>query len=388
MGGGSTSAVRLLDPFAEPASIQRLWEPLAVACRSSYFLSWPWVENWLATLPPTTALELLVVEQGGEALAAGFIGRRTMVRSRVLPTRARFLNATGHLAIDEICLEHNAFLARNGLGLRQLADALPGAWDELFLGAMDVAPESESSQPAWPSRLQVRGTRPCYVVDLNKVRAAKGSDYLSLLGGDLRSQIRRSYKLYLERGAITAEVATEPAQARAFYEEMVALHQKTWKQRGHPGAFALPYFRRFHERLIDVRLGAGDIQLMRIRAGDTTLGVLYNFVWNGEVLFYQSGVTYESDNRLKPGLVCHAEAVKLNAGRGAKTYDFLAGDARYKRGLSTDVRTMSWLTVQRPRVRFLVEDLVRLAAKAWRPPVAAAPVASTPTPPTSTSTSK
>lgn len=375
MGGSSVSAVRLLDPFAERALVQELWEPLAEACRSSYFLSWPWVENWLATLPPTTALQLLVVGHGSDVIAAGFVGRRTMVRNRLLPTRARFLNATGHLEIDEICIEHNRLLTRDGSGLRQFVDALPGAWDELFLGAMDALPESESSQPTWPSRLQVRTTRPCYVVDLEKVRAAKGADYLSLLGGDLRSQIRRSYKLYLERGPITVEVATLPAQARAFYEEMVALHQATWKQRGQPGAFALPYFRQFHERLVDVRLRAGDIQLMRIRAGATTLGVLYNFVWNTDVLFYQSGVTYESDNRLKPGLVCHAEAVKHNAARGARTYDFLAGDARYKRGLSTDVRTMSWLTVQRPRVRFLLEDIVRMAARAWRVPLEAPVIA-------------
>jgi len=323
-------------------------------------------------LPPTTPLQLLVVDReadrpGNEVVAACFLGRRTMLRSRVIPTRARFVNATGRLEFDEICVEHNGWIARDGFGLRELVDAIPGQWDELMMDAMDPLPEpSASASSFWPSRVQIRSTRPCYSVSLDKVRAAKGSDYLSLLGGDLRSQIRRSYKLYLERGPITVEVATDLEQARAFYREMVALHQVTWEQRGQPGAFALPYFRQFHERLVETRLGLGEIQLMRIRAGDTTLGCLYNFLWKGDVLFYQSGIAYESDNRLKPGLVCHAEAIKHNAAQGARTYDFLAGDARYKRGLSTDVRTMSWLAVQRPRVRFLVEDIVRNTTQAWR----------------------
>jgi CelD/BcsL family acetyltransferase involved in cellulose biosynthesis len=369
--GGAASRVRILDPFADRREIQRIWEPLSETTRASYFLSWPWVENWLATLPPTTELRLVVIHRGADArgadpVAACFVGQRTMLRSRVIPTRARFVNATGRLEFDEICVEHNGWLAKDGTGLRALVDAIPGEWDELVLDAMDPLPEPLQESSLWPSRVQVRSTRPCYSVNLDKVRAAKGSDYLSLLAGDLRSQIRRAYKLYQERGPITVEVATELEQAREFYREMVALHQVTWEQRGQPGAFSLPYFRQFHERLIETRLALGDIQLVRIRAGSTTLGCLYNFVWRGDVLFYQSGIAYESDNRLKPGLVCHAEAVKHNAARGALVYDFLAGDARYKRGLSTDVHTLSWLAVQRPRVRFLLEDIVRNTTQAWR----------------------
>ena len=198
--GRSAPRVRILNPFTDGREVQKVWEPLAEGSRASYFLSWPWVENWLATLPPTTPLQLLVVGGVADAIAACFVGKRTMLRNRFIPTRARFVNATGRLEFDEICIEHNGWLGMGAFGLRELVDAVPGEWDELVLGAMDPLPEPvPPSSSFWPTRLQVRTTRPCYIVDLDKVRAAKGSDYLSLLAGDLRSQIRRSYKLYLEQ---------------------------------------------------------------------------------------------------------------------------------------------------------------------------------------------
>ena len=86
--------------------------------------------------------------------------------------------------------------------------------------------------------------------------------------------------------------------------------------------------------------------------------------------FYQSGIAYEADNRLKPGLVCHAHAVAYNAAAGHRIYDFLGGEARYKKSLSTDaahVRELTWSTIQRPRFRFALEARARLV-RAWRAP--------------------
>jgi len=366
MGPRRRPFARWIDPFTELAAVRQVWEALAEPAKASYFLSWPWVENWLGSLPPTTRLALLVLMQGETPVAAGFLGRRTLLRNRVVPSRAVFLNGTGWPEFDEICVEHNAWLTSAPLDLRDVLDAVPQAWDELLLDAMDAIPDAVSVAEAWPVRLKVRERRPCYLVDLEKVRRARDGEYLGLLAGDLRSQIKRSYKLHQARGPIALEVAAEPEHARDIFHELVALHQATWKGRGEPGAFATPYFLRFHERLIEGRLAHGEIQLMRIRAGTSTLGCLYNFVWNGTVSFYQSGVAYESDNRLKPGLVCHVEAIRHNARVGHRLYDFLAGDARYKRGLSTDVREMVWATVQRPRLRFLAEDLVRIVVAAVR----------------------
>ena len=365
MKGPSDRNVKVLDLRAQRQEIETLWMGLSQAVRGTYFLSWPWVENWLATLPDKANLTMVGVWEGDRLVAAVFLGQRRMVRNRVVPVRAHFLNATGFADLDEICIEHNGWLAPAGqrcLDLSELVKAIPGRWDELVLGAMDAFPAHVDP----PNRIHGEEMRPCHFVDLAKVRGAAGGDYLSLLGGDVRSQIRRSIKLYQARGAIEVDEARSLDEARDMFSELATLHQSTWEGRGKPGAFAMPYFRQFHERLITERFAHGEIQLLRIRVGGTTLGCLYNFVWNGTVSFYQSGVAYERDNKLKPGLVCHVEAIKHNANRGESVYDFLAGDARYKRNLSTDASQMMWLSVQRPRIRFLLEDGLRKGMSLWR----------------------
>src|SRR5262249_11154311 len=122
-------------------------------------------------------------------------------------------------------------------------------------------------------------------VELARVRAA--GDYTALLSANTRSQLRRARKLI---GRCELEVARSDAHAADIYDELVALHTASWRTRGQPGAFADPWFARFHRTLIARRLGSGEIELLRLRAGGRTVGCIYNLIANGRVLFYQSGL--------------------------------------------------------------------------------------------------
>jgi CelD/BcsL family acetyltransferase involved in cellulose biosynthesis len=165
---------------------------------------------------------------------------------------------------------------------------------------------------------------------------------------------------------VTLEAARDQATALMFFMEMVYLHQRSWQARGETGAFATEFFRHFHQELIRKRFDCGEIQLLRITAGETTIGCLYNFVFKGKVYFYQSGVNYEDDSRLKPGFTSHVEAIKYNAAIGNACYDFLAGDAAYKDKLSTHQHRLVWATVQKPRIQFRIESELRLLKRVIR----------------------
>jgi CelD/BcsL family acetyltransferase involved in cellulose biosynthesis len=97
------------------------------------------------------------------------------------------------------------------------------------------------------------------------------------------------------------------------------------------------------------------------------VGILYNYVVQRKVFFYQSGFTYLSDNRVKPGLVTHTEAINYYLGRSLDEYDFLAGDSQYKQSLSNAERHMQWLTFDGDtlRVRF-ISRLKAARSWAWR----------------------
>lgn len=352
--------LEVVDAYSPDA--ERIWRELEAQRPDprGYFLSWGWVENWLACLPPEHAPELAVVVDGATPVAAAYVKRRSIRRHRVLPSRALYLNSVGVARYDALWIEYNGLVGRD-LALSPWVTMLRGGWDEIYLpGLRAEAFCGATNMDVAEGRVIIDRRVPSYFVDLEKVRA---KDYLSLLTGQTRSQVRRSQR---EAGELSVEVASTPEQANAFYAEMCALHGELWRAKGKPGAFADPWFDAFHRRLIDGRFAHGEIELVRVRTADGTLGVVYNFVHHGRVLQYQSGLAQYANNHLKPGFIAHTAAIEHAALAGRDVYDFLGGEMRYKKSLSTDCDWLVWARIQRHALRFLVEDRLRDWARARR----------------------
>ena len=343
---------------ADDVRVAPIWRALEARASVSYFLSWGWIETWLACLPRDVRPPLALVREGDAPIAACFLGERHIVRHHLVPSHARYLNATGVPHIDELTIEHNGLIRAEGtaLPLSALVELLPRDWDELVLPGIDAS--ELASLAASPERVRVDREVAAPFVDLARVRASEGG-YVALLGADTRSQLRRARRGV---GALRVERAEDLDQARDIYEELVALHTTSWRARGEPGAFADNWFDQFHRRLIEQRFASGEIELLRLSAGGRTLGCVYNFVYQGRVVFYQSGLASEEDPRIKPGMLCQAEAIERAARAGHAIYDFLGGDSRYKRSLATDAGVIAWATVQRDRMRFAIEDRL----KGWK----------------------
>lgn len=324
----------------------------------SYFLSPGWVETWRATLPKHVDARLVSMTFGENLLAAAYLIHTRIRRHRLLRSNAVFLNQTGLPDLDQVCIEHNGVVCRDGYVITgdDLVHAIDGPWDELFLSG--IAADSALLKVSAPLRCHIVYRKPSPRVDLDRVR--NSADYLDILSPSTRSQINRSCRLYSAKyGTLNSTQPATQEQAGRFFEELVAMHTQRWSAKGHDGAFTNPFMLRFHARLINERFQTGEIQLIRICAGTTTIGVIYNFVYHGVVYFYQSGFRYEDDNRLKPGLVSHTEAVRLNAGIGNSVYDFLGGASRYKQSLATSAGELVWAVIQKPRFKFRVEKWLR-----------------------------
>jgi CelD/BcsL family acetyltransferase involved in cellulose biosynthesis len=170
-----------------------------------------------------------------------------------------------------------------------------------------------------------------------------GSEVLGACSANTRQQVRRSDRLFQQHGLIRVRREDTPKGAQERLDHLAALHQAAWQARGQTGCFAQPFFTRFHRALITEGLPRGEIALLHVSAGAVTIGVLYNFVWRGRMLAYQSGFDYPPcEKRAKPGLTCHHAAMRYALDAGLDTYDFLAGDDRYKRSLSGAARPMAW----------------------------------------------
>lgn len=361
--------LQLLD--ARDPRVETIWRRLEVAASPAYFLSWGWIENWLACLPDQERPRLAVIYDRDVPAAAWFLARRARWRHVAVFTRSLHMNTTGDPRHDGLRVEHNGLLRAPGsrISLETMIALLPATWDELHLPAVDGSAFPELSKLTDRSEYRIHIDRdvPAPFVDLDTVRSVEGG-YLSLLSSSMRAQIRRARR---EVGPLTVETATDERHALDIYGELVRLHARRWHLRGERGAFGDPWFDQFHRRLIGQRLLHGEIQLLRLSSSGHTVGCLYNLVHRGRVLFYQSGLASFADSHIKPGYLCHAAAVEHNAAAGMQIYDLLGGNARYTRSLSTGETRLLWLRVQRRRVRFTLEDRlkeIKHALTSWRQP--------------------
>lgn len=349
------------------AELERIWTDLERRSACSFFQSWAWIGCWLRNLPAEIAPRVLMASAGDNLVGLAVLAARRKRRHGWLRTNVLHVNETGIDDIDRIAIEYNGLLADREIGMPTVARHClawlvqqEDDWDELALSGLvePVASSMERIAGELDLGTRVFAEELCQYVDLDSIRSVD-NDYLSSLSRNSRYQIRRSKRLYEEMGALLIQPARSVAEAQTFLDEMSQLHQTSWTQRGHLGAFATDFYAAFHRDLVSKSFDAGEVQLLRIAAGPRVIGYLYNFVKDGVVHAYQSGFHFDPDPRLKPGLVSHALAIEYNLKAGARIYDFMAGASQYKRSLGAEVKRMRWLVLYRKRSVLLLEDMLR-----------------------------
>lgn len=366
-GSDATTSFRVsIEPAPDAEALGVEWTALEQRTDTSFFLTWAWLGTFLDQVPPNHRPDVLRVTRGLDTVAMALLWRTRQQRHRVLRTRALHLNESGIEACDRVTIEHNGLLCLPGIesevhsAVAAQLSARDG-WDELELGGLAESQHRLWQQAAGATKLHYREkwTKPYFQVDLDDLRR-RGLAYLDALSSNTRYQIRRAMRLHTQHsGALVCERAQSEAQAQEWLESLAALHQAQWQARGVPGAFGSTFTRRFHPRLVERAWPLGMVELLRVRAGDNTLGYIYNFVRGSVVCNYQSGHVAEADAKLKAGLVCHAMAVEDALQRGKSVYDLLMGGAHFKAGLTNRHGTMSWGTLQMPRAALRLENTLR-----------------------------
>jgi hypothetical protein len=349
----------------------RQWRILEARTAVTYFSSWGWVGNWLKLLPKEIAPYVLVAETAGHVVGLALFVEKSVTRHYGLFTSdVLFLQETGIPECDQLTLEYSNFLldpAREqeiaACCIRYLATNLP-EWDEIVMDWIErqSPPLNQNVLHELNLHLRINAALPSWYVDLQEIRRNNG-EYLASISSNTRYQIRRSIRACEQYGQLTFQPAKSVTQALEFYEGLKFWHQKLWESRGLPGSFSSKFFDRFHQMLIQERFEHNEVQIVRVSAGQSVIGFIYNLLFNNRIYFYQSGFNYQLNSKIKPGYLCHSLAIDHNLKNGVDSYDFLASECRYKQSLSTKKNELIRVTIQRDRFKFRVEDLLRKIAR-------------------------
>jgi len=356
------------------AAVADRWQSLEARADPSFFQSWTWVGCLAEERFPDPVL--LAAEEDGRTVALALFNRR---RRRLFVPEALHLGESGG-ALDSVFVEHNGPLIERGREdllpalLRSAVDAPVAAEGRTRRRCVVLSGVGETQLLAARAAIAGGGyscvlrTRPAPFVDLAGLRRA-GAGFLLTLSANTRYQLRRSARRYARLGRLAIQRPASLEEARCFLDELAALHQVTWRRRGLSGMFASPDYLRFHRTLLARALPRGEVDLLRMTAGDQPLGYLYNFRFRGRVLTYQSGFDYAAAGpHEKPGMTCHHMAIEAGVAEGMDYYDFLAGADRYKTSLATGSVPLHRLEIS-PRwsLEGVLNGLHDLA-RAWRAP--------------------
>jgi hypothetical protein len=332
-----------LAPPPPKTELALLWQELESRADGSFFQTWLYLGCCYEERFPRPIL--LQLERHGQVVALALFNRKSYANFFNL----YYLHETGTAHWDSLFIEHNALLcARNA----------PGAEAACFSALVKFA----KVQPFFPSPYRFSGitdatlaaaqrtsivllevTRPAWAVDLSALRA-KNEDFLTTLSTNTRYQLRRSLRRYHETGPIMVTRAGDVAQARSYLLALIQLHEMTWNRRGQRGAFATVEFRKFHDELVCHGTADRRVDILRISSGDRTIGYLLNFLHQGRVYSYQSGINYNVIHpHEKPGLTCHAAAIMQYLREDYRIYDFLGGETRHKASLSNMKYHLHWI---------------------------------------------
>lgn len=348
-----------------------VWKSLAAESpHASFFLSYEWVDCWMAVFGAALRPEIIVFEERGEPAGICMLVRR-VVKHGPLPVRRLYLNTDGEDEADETVPEYNSVLCRAGFETA-VAQALAGfllgkrGWDEFVARRLAPGPVERALRCAFATLAIESSAEPAPFVDLERVRRS-GAPFEDLLGYATRKHLRQNVRQYSRTGDLRVETANTYGDAMRFFDELAMIHQRSWAARGQPGAFASTRFTAFHRELIARLLPAGRVSLIRVSAGNRTIGILYGFVFDGVLHHYQSGCRYPEDYRLSPGTVTLSQAIQCCAGRSdLRRFDFMAGGSPYKQWLSTGSASVVSLVIRRPTLRCLLMHILKHARAAAR----------------------
>jgi exosortase A-associated hydrolase 1 len=350
-------------------ALQADWTALEARSDATIFQSWTWIKSWLDALPISVEIYRLNIWHGEDLIGIGLFGKTAQTRHKLIRSRMLWLAESGYPDLDTLTIEHNNLLISRGWENSVWPAAIDELmkhqheWDEIRISGIT----NTKSLAAINRHAQARGliphtefSKPYFWVDLEGMRPDQG-EYLNALSRNTRQQIKRAMRLYAEKGPLILSLAGSSEQALSYLDQLKQLHQAYWNKKGYAGAFSTEFTNHFHRNLVTNGFANNQIQLIKVTAGETTIGVLYNFIYQNRVCNYQAGLVYDANQKLKPGLVCHTLAIEMNIAMGNKSYDFLMGESQYKRSLSTQDDMMHWLTLRQPKARFHIENIAKQA---------------------------
>lgn len=330
------------------------WCKLNNEQQTKFFLSWQWIGPWLLSLPSSIKVNTLVFEKNDEVVGVAAVPE-LFRKSLFWKFKQGHLNRSGDDSLDQIWIENNKVLTslKNPAYLASLYELImeEACLDELMITVMsgeDYANATEFKLLQSLYNVEIEYEENGYYLPIYKDESVE-KKYSKSLKKQLKQTVNCADSLGLN---LRFEEVTDAVSMKEILEKSSHWHIEKWRDTATPSGFANEHFVGFHRELIDNSeiKERCRVRLFALWDGDLLLGILYGMQEKDWFGFYLSSIKQTNDNRLRLGLYMHHKAIGSLAKDGINVYDFMAGEARYKKQFGSICMRYGKMAIRRKKM--------------------------------------
>lgn len=319
--------------------IEKIWVDFSLISEPCFFQSWPFIKQIIMSSPETHFYCLEIRNSYNLIIGLCLFGEQTKYHLLKKKT-TYYLHQTGFPKKDQVYIEYNAPLFHPDHKMEALHHFMSfiqsRPLNRFILSGIRSSLYSILTEYL---KINTLSEQLSYGVNLDSLRANKQS-YEDSLGKNTKRHLTKAKEHYK---AISLDFAQDEDEASTFLLELAYLHNFSWRQRKITGAFENKDFLNFHRSLIKETFHQKKTHLVKVKGEKEILGYFYLFDQNGIISYYQSGILYKADQRIKPGLLAHAILIQHFLENGKSFYDFMAGNLSYKESLGKKHEILYWI---------------------------------------------
>lgn len=325
---------------------------------------WNYIETWIDAFGKEVPHWFLYGEETGKACGIVLLVKE-VGRDVLLPIKGFALGPDGENYTERVGMARNTILVKEKHKQQFVENVISTIrkefqWEEINLDAFSDEDIKRIFHILHKMHIPYRLTKElAHVVDFGNAKE-DGKDIYGVLEYNMRHRVRRSIKAF---GDLEVEYALNLPNAKNIFNDLVTLHQESWKRRGKPGVFASKRVTAFHQKLIEKMFPQRKVSLVRVtskRLG--AIGCIYSYIDCDTVFAYQSGFADFTQghfpdvniNRVKPGYITHALCMDECLKRGYRLYSFGPGHQIYKKEFANKTLELSSIHIRKgikPKIR-------------------------------------
>jgi CelD/BcsL family acetyltransferase involved in cellulose biosynthesis len=358
--------VKVLRSSAEFKELSGLWDLfLDRSLTNPYSLSWPWLTHWLDIyLEDNPLLSIAVFDEDK------LVGFAPLWVKRQRQLGIGTLKILRFIGSEEVCTDHLDLIVA-----RKNTDAICATiWEHLYgplrkewdIWEYNYVPSDSKvlhslfqlgNHDNRCLAMTVTGYTICVYVTLPDSWEA----YRTSLSRNSRGMLKASTELVEKAGQLGFRVCDRVEDVKEFMEIHIALHRKSWNDRGLPGSFSTEKFRRFHRELCEDLVAKGKLFLCLLEFNGAPVGSSYGFEHNKVMCYYTLGVERDIVPKASLGRIHLGKCIEGAIQRGCREFDMLRGFEDYKYSWTDTERRELLVTIHNRTLAVLIYLFLQFA---------------------------